>query len=529
MLLTSFIFLTLAFIFFSSRRLLTYLHIFQQEDYIPTRLIRWIRTTRTYDIRASLCVFLLSFPAVLRPDFAPLFNCVAAITLIAVALLERDPRKVAKKKLILTARATRTYVAACAYAIAMALTLYVIGAPLPFWIIAIQCIPLTLCLGDYTLKPWESTVQRKYWQEAHDKLLHLKTFTIGITGSFGKTSTKHILAHVLSQYAPTLTTPGSVNTPMGIARVVREHLTPHHQYFICEMGAYGEGSIQRLCDLAPPSAGIITTIGHAHYERYKSLETVARAKFELAENVAKNQGFTVISSGTLTHTHAQEFVNEHRNNITLVGTNETDDAKIIETGQNHTGIYAQVKWREQTYVLRAPLFGTHHIGNMVQAFATACKLGMDPNAAITALATTPQIRHRLEVIRQPSGAIIIDDAYNANPAGFKAALEVLSLLGQDRRKILISPGIVELGSAHDSEHKKIGELAAQHADVFLPVAGHRIPSMVTAFKFNAPHKDIHPCDTFKAAENWLADHMRHNDIILLANDLPDLYERKLVL
>src|SRR6202050_4878731 len=117
---------------------------------------------------------------------------------------------------------------------------------------------------------------------------------IAVTGSYGKTSVKHILGHVLETAAPTLITPGSVNTAMGIARVVRERLQPHHRYFVVEMGAYGPGSIRRLCALTPPKMGLVTAIGMAHYERFKTLETVAAAKFELAEAVAE-QGRTLLA------------------------------------------------------------------------------------------------------------------------------------------------------------------------------------------------------------------------------------------
>src|ERR1700683_3694665 len=142
---------------------------------------------------------------------------------------------------------------------------------------------------------------------------------IAVTGSYGKTSVKHILGHVLETAAPTLITPGSVNTAMGIARVIRERLQPHHRYFVVEMGAYGPGSIRRLCALTPPKMGIVTAIGMAHYERFKSLEAVAAAKFELAEAVAANGGKTIAAADVLAFAAPRRFAAAHPDLLLAVG------------------------------------------------------------------------------------------------------------------------------------------------------------------------------------------------------------------
>lgn len=520
-------FLALAFLFFAYRRLLTYLHIFQQDEYDGKRFVQWLVKRRAFDRKASLCVFVLAFPALLLPLFAPIFEMVAALALAVIGWIETDPREIGKKKLAMTQRASRINWTAFSVLAAAALIGACIGLHLFFWTVMIQLVPFSLAVANGLLKPWESGVQQKFWNEAHAKLLELKPFIIGITGSFGKTSTKHILAHVLSQFAPTLATPGSINTPMGISRVVRETLTPHHKYFVCEMGAYGPGSIRALCELAPPDAAVLITVGHAHYERYKTLDMVARAKCELPEAAIANSGWAVMGSDTLDFEYTRNFIDNHRDRVLLVGGRLADDLRITDIGQTIDGVTATVDFRGGTYVLSCPLFGLPHATNMALAFAVACRIGMEPSLVIAALKTVPQIRHRLEVIHQSSGAIVIDDAYNSNPSGFSAALSTLSLLGRNRRRILISPGMVELGAAHASEHARIGAQAAQDCDVFLPVSPLRIMAMVEAFKANAPHKQIIPCATFVQAQTWLSENMRHDDIVLLENDLPDLYERKL--
>ena len=521
------LFLAIAFLFFAYHRLLTYLHVFQQDDYDNKRFVEWVIKRRAFDRKASLCVFVLAFPALLLPDFAMIFEMVAALVLAVMGWVEADPRIIGKKKLAMTQRASRICWSAFGVLAVLSLIGVAIGLHLFFWTIMIQFVPLSLIAGNAILSPWESSVQKKFWDEAHAKLLELKPFIIGITGSFGKTSTKHILAHVLSQFAPTLATPGSINTPMGIARVVRETLSPHHKYFVCEMGAYGAGSIKALCDLAPPDAAVLIGIGHAHYERYKTLDAVARAKCELPEAAVANSGWAVMGSDTLDFEYTRSFIDGNRDRVLLVGGRMADDLRILEIGQSVDGITALVDFRGGTYTLSSPLFGIHHASNMALAFAVACRIGMEPSLVIAALKTVPQIRHRLEVIHQSSGAIVIDDAYNSNPAGFSSALSTLSLLGKNRRRILISPGMIELGAAHASEHTRIGIQAAQDCDIFLPVSPLRITAMVEAFRQHAPHKLVVPCTTFAQAQSWLGENMRHDDIVLLENDLPDLYERKL--
>ena len=276
----------LAFLGFAARRLLTYLHLFQQEEYDNRRFVAWWAGARAFDKRLSLTLLLIGIGELVAGAHDPgwLWTGAAGLALIGAAALERDPRKDAKKKLAMTARAKRIYLIALALlAVVAAIVVLTIDSVLG-WLIPVQAVPFALVAANLLLAPAETRVQRRYWQEAHDKLLRLNPVVIGVTGSYGKTSVKHILGHILESAAPTLITPGSVNTAMGIARIVRERLGSHHR-FVVEMGAYGIGSIRRLCELAPPQLGIVTAIGKAHYERFKTLEAVASAKFELAEAV----------------------------------------------------------------------------------------------------------------------------------------------------------------------------------------------------------------------------------------------------
>ncbi len=356
----------------------------------------------------------------------------------------------------------------------------------------------------------------------------MKPIVIGVTGSYGKTSVKHILGHVLETAGPTLITPGSVNTAMGIARVIRERLQPHHRYFVVEMGAYGIGSIARLCALTPPQIGIITAIGKAHYDRFKSLGAVARAKFELAEAVRDNRGTVIVAADVLDFAWPREFAKEHRDIMVTVGAQDNATLVISSLRQESDRIVAEVSWRGADYQLRAPLFGLHQGRNVALAFGAACSLGLAPEDVVASLKSTPQIAHRLEVKRHGDGTIVIDDAYNSNPVGFASALALLDTLRRPGgRRILVTPGMVELGSEHVAEHARIGRLAAEHVDVLVAVAPHRVAPLVDAFSEAAPGRDIVSCPTFAEARDWLNRHLGGQDVVLIENDLPDILEQKL--
>lgn len=516
-----------AFLCFAYRRLLTYLHIYQQEEYDSRRFIRWLIGRYSFDKKVSFVIFVVGclelaiFLSTWTADLLIFF------TLLIFFLLEPRMRPRSKKALVMTARAGRIF---CAALVVLAIVATAFGVWLRhpiFWLIPVQGIPFALTIGNFVVKPYEKKLQERFWNEAHAKLLALKPTVIGITGSFGKTSTKHLLGHILELQAPTLITPGSVNTPMGIARIVREQLASHHRFFVCEMGAYGPGSIERLCRLAPPDFALITAIGMAHYERFKTLDTVAKTKFELAEATAKKNGPVVVAEQVLEFTDAKQFRDRYANTI-VVGPGPDSALRILESLQTETGIQARVSWRGVEYVLKAPIFGEHHIGNMCVVFASACTLGVTPEDAILALASAPQISHRLEVKQGPAGSKMIDDAYNSNPVGFAAALRLLNALRREGgRRVLITPGMVELGPAHDEEHRKIGELAAATVDVLLPVLPNRIRTLTEAYISGNPNGTVIPCPTFQAAQSWMNANLTANDVVLLENDLPDLYEARL--
>ncbi len=532
-----------AFSAFAAQRLMNYLHALQQDDYDNSRLWRWIISNKVFDSRVSIALIILAIASFLTnlPDIAS--NILVFFIFIFAAYFEKDPRKNSKKPLAITQRARRILIVAIIYSLILSIVALYLSIP-ALWIIVVQLLPLMLLWANSSLFPYESAIQKKFYNQARARLDEVNPTVIAITGSYGKTSVKHILGHILKKSAPTLVTPGSVNTIMGITRIIRDQLQPNHKYFIVEMGAYGMGSINALCQLTPPDFGIITSIGHAHYERFKSLEAVVRAKYELAEAVLEKNGTMIVHEKTLKFDYSRNIRNKAMDNFIACGepmrksakpktTQEfsylaPDDLNIISTEQTPKGICVKIRWKGEKYTLRAPLYGTHHGHNIALAFACAMELGMEAKDIKTALASTPQIRHRLEVKQQKSGMIIIDDAFNSNPPGFRAALHVLSVLAKDKggRAILVTPGIVELGAAHDEVHKTLGLLSSGICDIVIVVQPERIPTFIEGFRSGGNAKKIlKQFDRFEHAQEWIFQNQRDNDVILLENDLPDIYER----
>ena len=255
---------------------------------------------------------------------------------------------------------------------------------------------------------------------------------------------------------------------------------------------------------------------------------MSHAKFELAEAARNNGGTVVVAADTLAFAWPREFAERHRDIVVTVGEDAAADLPVVELRQEPAGIVAAVRWHGARYELRAPLYGLHQGRNVALAFAAACTLGLAPEDVVASLATTPQIAHRLEVKRQGNGAVVIDDAYNSNPVGFASALALLDdLRPPGGRRILVTPGMVELGSEHEAEHARIGRLAAEHVDILVTVAPHRVRPLAAAFSDAAPQREIVACDTFSEARAWLDGNLGSRDVVLIENDLPDLLEQRL--
>lgn len=510
-----------------------YLKYFQQEEYDGRRFLSWVRCNAAIDRVATLIVVLallagLSVEPLGSGQFAVL------IALMVSIFLSRNALNQSKKALVMTARVKRIFwvymILSLAVYIALTLILHGYHASVDFNVVIValpalmlQLAPLTLVLAKALLDPQEKAVQAKFRREAEEKLKSLSPRIVAITGSFGKTSSKHILDHILSAAQPTLATPGSVNTIMGITRVIREQLKPEHKYFIVEMGAYGPGSIAKLCAFTPPELGLITAVGAAHYERFKSLDVVAQAKFELAEDVFSREGRMIVSADAIDAELLADRIKVVPGDYTLVG--KGHDIQLSNLVMTKEGLRLTIAIKgEEDQIVDVPLYGRHQADNIVLSIAAALVLDVPWSVIRAALRSMPQIRHRVEVSMRSGSITTINDAYNSNPIGFMAALEVLdSLKNEGGRRILVTPGMVELGTRHDEDHTIVGQKAAHLADVILAVTPERMPSFVEAV-IHEDKAQLLQFATQDEAEAWVKANVTVLDVVLFENNLPDLYE-----
>ena len=388
--------------------------------------------------------------------------------------------------------------------------------------LVLAAMPLVLINANVWLGPYERYVQRRYELDAVDVVRRVRPFIIGITGSFGKSSTKSMLAHILQFKGPTLSASGSINTLMGITRHIRENLVLGHEFMVVEMGAFKTGSIRRLCQLTPPSAAIITAVGDMHLERFGSLDEIVRAKRELAQALPAG-GLLVVNADSPGALRIAKRSSDRR--VLLYGeTSEEElETRLESVHFSRQGTSFVLRTRTAVHSCFTPLLGRPIILNIAGAFTLASALGVDPEVIVAALRTLKPVSNRLEVVEE-RGISWIRDAYNSNQVGFRAALEVAAALPVDRR-FMATPGVIELGPQQFDVNRALSREAAAVCDRTLVV------SDTNREAFAAGHRDAGREDRLVAvptrteAFRWLNDTLKPGDIVILENDLPDLYER----
>ncbi len=514
----------------SLRRDLT---MFQQNSYRPERYRRWLNESgesTTAHRLGALIVFLF----VLTPFCPPMFGlgCIAGYSVIYGTWLLR--RKY-KKPLAMTHRAARIYAICCALAVLIAAAVWLVSArtatssePLQNGLLAaaealllVCALPWLIVLGNTLLKPVEKSINKRYYNDARQRLKAMPALKIiGVTGSYGKTTTKHYLQRILSERYETLMTPGSYNTTLGVIRTIREMLKPYHEVFIVEMGAKQTGDIKEICDLVEPSAGIITAVGPQHLESFKTIENVRDTKFELADSIPAD-GIVIIN-----------------NDFPMIATREVGNTRCIRYGVSSEAAY---KAENITYTpegtrftvtapdgwsldLATRLVGECNISNLLAAVAMARQLGVPDESIRYAVARIEQVEHRLSIKRVPGGLTIIDDAFNSNPVGSAMALDVLAAMTQGKR-ILITPGMIELGEQQHELNEQFGFKAASCCDIAIVVGRYNRDAIVAGLERGGmPAEAIRPVDTFAEAQQLLSASAAAGDTVLYENDLPDTFK-----
>ncbi len=396
--------------------------------------------------------------------------------------------------------------------IAMNMLRYLPGMLLPLFVLITHLITL----------PIENAVKRWYFNDARRKLAARDDLIkIGITGSYGKTSTKFILGTILQERYSTLVTPSSYNTPMGVTRIIREKLEPAHEVFVAEMGARYKGDIAELCRLVGPCYGIITSVGKQHLDTFGSYEAVIRTKSELLTALPED-GAAFINGDNegCRRMYADSSLKEKY----LFGFDGDDlymkasDIQVDTTGSSFTLTAADgAAARCHTVLL-----GRHNIGNVTGAAAIAKYLGLTMEQIAAGIEKLEPVEHRLQLIQ--GHVTVIDDAFNANPAGTKAALEVLKSFSPARR-IIVTPGMIELGAEEEALNEEFGRDIAGVADIAILVGKSRVePIKRGLLQAGFAQGCIVQVNTLYDATAKLPLYTVPGSVVLFENDLPDNYD-----
>ena len=490
-------------------------HMLQLNSYRPERYKKWCQDHEKKLVTLArmlpcLCVFCIWLAS---KHLGWITDAVCGGILLLTALLNWPAK--AKKPLVVTARVKRLFVTEgilCAALLAMFWFMPLRGAALLG--LCHVVIWLFVGLANRINTPIENKIAKGFVKDAQRRLAERPDLTVvGITGSYGKTSVKNFLSALLAVKYNVLMTPGSYNTTMGVVRTVREMLRPSHQVFIAEMGAKQVGDIQEICDLVHPTYGILTSIGEQHLETFGSVENIIATKFELVDAIPE--------TGMAFLNYDNEYIRNRGVSVPSLTYGDADSGAAYRYSDMTVDLHGC------QFTLTAPngescrytthLLGAHNIQNLAGCMALAHHLGISLQEMVYPIRLLKPVEHRLQLL--PNG--YIDDAYNSNPAGFRSALDTLA--GFAAQRVLVTPGMVELGERQDALNRDLGEYAATRCDWAVLVGERQAPPLKEGLLAGGfPEERIYVAATLKDGLRFVNDLPREGErIVLLENDLPD--------
>ncbi len=496
---------------------LYFTHMVQLNSYRSERYRKWCRDhdDRLVNVRRMLPG--LCIPAMWLSGRVSdtVFYAVAAGVFLVTSLLHL-PKK-AKKPLVFTHRVWRLIAGEMLLFLLVAAACFFTSAQRAVGFIGLFSMIVWLWIGlvNGALQPLEKAIAAGYVKKAKKRLSEQPELTvIGITGSYGKTSVKTFLHALLSVKYNTLMTPGSFNTTMGVVRTVREMLLPSHEVFLVEMGAKQPGDIREICELVHPQYGVISAIGEQHLETFRTLDNIIATKFELADSLPPDGcaflnvdnpyiRARAVSVPAVTYGVSPDGEPQYRATDITVGLDGSEFTFVTPDGESR---------RFSTHLL-----GQHTIQNLAGCMAVAHRLGVSLDEMVYPIRRLKPVEHRLQLL--PNG--YIDDAYNSNPAGFRSALDTLSQF--DARRVLVTPGMVELGERQDELNRELGAYAADKCDVAVLVGEKQAPPLKEGLlSAGFPEEDLYVARDLKEALAFVQGLPPvEKQIVLLENDLPD--------
>ncbi|MGH2685418.1 MAG: Mur ligase family protein [Actinomycetota bacterium] len=482
------------------------LRIAQREHYIAGSVSRFALRWWTSTVLNRGLVAVAVVAAVLT-WFSPAVGLVAA-AVVAVGPLGLSLR--GRTSQIGWTRRMRTFVAvAVALDAVVVLAGVAVGAAAPAAVALALLHPLVLDAALALTAPIERRLGQKFVDQAIRKLRGINPVTVAITGSYGKTTTKGYVRHLVSASRRVVASPASFNNMAGLSRAVNEHLAHGTEVFVAEMGTYGPGEIRTMCGWVKPRVGAITAIGPVHLERMGSIENIVRAKEEILDNVD-------VAVLNVDAPGLADVADRFAGRGTVIRCSALDPDADVYASESAGGLVVVVRGDE---VARVDDGGGARPTNVACAVGAALALDLPLDLVARQLRSLPVPEHRQQVVTAPSGVVVIDDTFNSNPDGAAAALALLERHGAGGRRVVVTPGMVELGKDQDRENEAFARRAAEVAtDVVIVQRTNRAALRRGA---EGGPASVMLVDTREDAVAWVREHLGPGDAVLYENDLPD--------
>jgi UDP-N-acetylmuramoyl-tripeptide--D-alanyl-D-alanine ligase len=496
---------------------LRWLRVSQREHYLPGATLRFAVRWWT-DEPVNVLLVTIGAASVVLSVFWPVAAAAAAVV-AAVGPIHLSVR--GRTAPLVATRRARTLAASWLAAEAVVVTAGALGGvPAPVAGAAVLAVPVLVDVAARLLSPVERHLSNRFVRAAAERLATVGPTVVGVTGSYGKTSTKMHIAHLLGDTRSVVASPASFNNRGGLARAVNEGLADGTEVFVAEMGTYGPGEIADLCRWCPPAISVITAIGPVHLERFRSEDRIVTAKAEilvtattvvlnvdddrlaaLADRVARDPAGPRVLRCSAVDPRADVCVRRDERGVSLVLAGEAVATDVaVPVGVQPT--------------------------NLACAVAVALALGVTPGTVVDRLRTLPDVRSRLTAMTAPSGVQVLDDTFNSNPAGARAALDLLAEHRGPGRRVVVTPGMVELGPRQATENEALARRAREVATDLLVVGrSNRRALEKGATGSGSPDgwSGVVRVRRREEAVAWVRDHLGPGDLVLYENDLPDHY------
>ncbi|MDA8312058.1 MAG: Mur ligase family protein [Actinomycetota bacterium] len=488
-----------------------WLRVAQREHYIPDATSRFAIRWWTSD-PFNVALVAVALAGVVLSGVWPL----AAIATIAVAVFAPLHLSIRGRTspLVLTRRLRSLAVVWLAAQAALIGVGVGVGAPVPFAAVGLVAAPVLVDAALFVTAPIERRLSQRFVDMAAARLRRVGATIVAITGSYGKTSTKNHVAHLVTGTKAVVATPASFNNRVGLARAVNEHLAEGTEVFVAEMGTYGPGEIRDLCRWCPPQISVMTAIGPVHLERFGSEDAILAAKSEINERAS----VVVVNSDDprLAALGAALDAAAGGPEVVRAAAEDSDADVRVEVDDGKVSVVVDGTIAGEPVPLPPGIQPT----NLACAIAVALQLDVSLGEVLERVPTLAAVANRLTADTSASGVHVIDDTFNSNPAGARAALALLAAAPSTGERVVVTPGMVELGRRQAAENEAFAAAACEVASTLVVVG---LTNRRALLRGAAGHGRVVVVRTRDEAVAWVRTNLGPGEVVLYENDLPDHY------